>query len=126
MILMRLLLALALVAGLAVGADAAVTIRTAPAFPPPGGAANCFIANGGSGAGDVTLTLFSLTDNGPIVINGGVAVGPNQTTFGSTVNTTGQFDGPSWCECLVPNKADFRCSFTAVYPDGNVTVVPAK
>ena len=76
--------------------------------------------------GDVWLTLFSLAESWPHVINGGVAVGRSDHLRFHRQHDGRQLDGPSWCECLVPNKADFRCSFTAVYPDGNVTVVPAK
>jgi hypothetical protein len=119
----RLLLAPALVVVMAVSADAAVTVRTAPASPPGGGIAHCAVTNGGTNAAnDITLTMFSFSDNFAIVANGGIAVGPNQTTTGSAVPTS--FDA-SWCECIIPNKADFRCSFTVVN-GGNVTVVPAR
>jgi len=121
---MRLLVALALIATVALSAEAAVTVRTAPAQPPGGGFAHCAVSNGGANsASDITLTMFSFSDNFPIVANGGIAVGPNETANGSTVPTS--FNEVSWCECVIPNKADFRCSLTVVNGN-NVTVVPAR
>jgi hypothetical protein len=124
--LIRTFLGFALVAVSAVTADAAVTLRTAPADPPLGGFAQCLVTNGGSGLAPATLSMFSFVGNLIIAQNLGVDVGPNQSRFGTRVSTTGSDVGenPSWCECIVPNK-DFRCSFTVV-SDINVTVVPAQ
>jgi len=123
MTLTRLLVALALVAGLAVAAEAAVTVRTAPAEPLGGGTAHCAVTNGGTANGTATLSLFSFSDNGPIATDAGIVVGPNRTVTGSAVSTSAT--DPSWCECSIPNKNDFRCSFIVVNGE-NVTVVPAR
>ena len=120
--LIRMLVALGLIVGSAVAADAAATVRTAPADPPSGGTAHCAVVNGGTKAGTITLTMFSFSDNAPLVSNNGIGVAPNQTQFGSPISTGSD---PSWCECVLPNKTEFQCSFTVV--NGiNVTVVPAE
>jgi len=122
----RFFFALALVAGFAATADAVVTIRTAPGNPSPGGLSQCLVTNGGAAPGTASLALFSFTADKPLATDSGLVLGPNQSSFGSTIVTTNDIDtNPSWCECTVPDKANFRCSYVVV-SGANVTVVPAQ
>ena len=124
--LIRMLFGLTLIAASAVTADAAVTIRTAPANPPAGGVARCLVANGGATLGSASMTLFSFSADVAVATNADVPVGANQTGFGTEVSTNSSLgSNPSWCECVVPNRMDFRCSYI-VLDSGNVTVVPAQ
>ena len=107
---------------------ASVTVRTSPAdglFA--NGRAYCAAVNGGTTQVLVTTVLFG-QEAGSALATNGFTIPPEETRFGTRVATNNDSPSnfnPSWCECVVPDKAKVRCSF--IYVNGNeVMVVPAK
>ena len=72
------------------------------------------------------MTLFNASANHVLATNT-FTTAPKHVGPGTQIATTGDFDGPSWCECIVPDKTKVLCSFIYVNGDREqVTVLPAQ
>jgi hypothetical protein len=87
------------------------------------GTAQCVVSNLLAKVASVTVTIVDTAGN---IVPGGFGptpLGPGATTETPEIDL--DTDDVSYCRCVVPNKANFRCSLVLKI-GGSVTVVPGQ